>query len=177
MSLPAPWRGLTENAARTEAASPDPRLRGRTYAIPFERVWRAALALAAEPPGWRVVGADDLEGVIRAETTSRLFHRLADVQIRVTLDENAQTRVDARSASRTARADLGANARRLRRFFRRLDRALARGAASSGSSSGTAPATPPPPSAPPAPVRRTGEAGTGATASASAARNPVADRA
>jgi uncharacterized protein (DUF1499 family) len=46
------------------------------------------------------------------------------VEVRILLDADAQTRVDARSVSRVEKADLGANARRLVRFFDGLDRAL-----------------------------------------------------
>lgn len=124
MSSTGAWRVFTRNSASTETGAG--RLRGRIYPIPFERVWRAALALAGGGlRGWRVLDADDLAGVIRAEATSLLFHRVADVEIRVGLDQDAQTRVDARSASRGRRGDLGASVRRLRRFLRRLDRALA----------------------------------------------------
>ena len=37
---------LREDRAVTDPASPDSRLVGRTYAIPFEQVWNAAAALA-----------------------------------------------------------------------------------------------------------------------------------
>ena len=100
----------------------DARLRGRTYAVPFERVWQAALALAGAR--WHVLHADDVEGVIRAEARRPIFRAIDDVTILVGLDEDAQTRVDALSAARQGFTDFGANARRVRRFFRRLDRAL-----------------------------------------------------
>ena len=48
-------RGLTQNRAETSPTAEDRRLRGRTYAIPFETVWSAALALAG--PGPRATGA------------------------------------------------------------------------------------------------------------------------
>jgi hypothetical protein len=41
--------------------------------------------------------------------------------VSISLDEFGQTRVDAVSASRTVRGDLGTNARRIRKFFRALD--------------------------------------------------------
>lgn len=123
---------LTRNAAETGRDARDPRLRGRTYAVPFERVWTGALKLARGGlRGWRLVEADDLQGVIRAEATTLFLRAVDDVTIHISLDADAQTRVDARSASRKDRRDLGRNARRLDRFFRRLDRILAgrRGAA------------------------------------------------
>ena len=124
------WRqrvreGLTRNVAVTSPLAEDPDLRGRTYAIPYERVWRAARRLAAGGlRGWRIVDADDYDGLIRAEARSTLLRRVDDIVIRITLDANAQTRVDARSSSRGGRGDLGSNARRLRRFFAALDEEL-----------------------------------------------------
>ena len=125
--MTAAVRGLTRNRAATAPDEDDQRLRGRTYAIPFEDVWQAALRLAGKRRGWRVLHSDDLEGVIRAEarTLLRFTH---DVVVHVKLDQNAQTRVDLISASRVGKADLGKNARRIAHFLRTLDRELERGA-------------------------------------------------
>lgn len=118
-------RGLTENRAETDPTSPDPRLVGRTYAIPFEDVWQAARRLAAgELRGWSLWVADDQEGRIEASTSKLLFLPPADVRVRVRLDENAQTRVDVTSSSRTERGDLGRSRRTIGRFFHGLDEAL-----------------------------------------------------
>lgn len=118
-------RALTRNRAATAPDHPDPRLRGRRYAIPYQEVWDAALRLAGGGLGrWSVVDADDLEGRIRAESTTRVFRFVDDVEIRIRLDRDAQTRVDLVSASRVGRGDLGTNARRIRRFLRTLDREL-----------------------------------------------------
>lgn len=118
---------LQATGARTAADSDDPRLRGRTYAVPFEQVWQAALRLAdAGLGGWVLVSADDDAGVINAEATNLLLRRTDDIEVRIVLDADAQTRVDARSASRQEKADLGSNARRLRKFFEALDRAVGR---------------------------------------------------
>lgn len=115
---------LSTNAVSTSADAQDHRLRGRTYAIPFERVWATALALATERKGWTVIRADDQDGLIQAEVRTRLLRFVNDVTIRVALDPNAQTRVDLTSVSRRGRGDLGANARRVGRFLRLLDRRL-----------------------------------------------------
>jgi hypothetical protein len=121
------WTGLTKSGAATTPDAEDPRLRGRTYAIPFDVVWSAAVAVAdGGLPHWRLVEADDHEGVIRAESAAG-YGAPSDVVVRITLDANAQTRVDARATYRGARGDLGACARRITRFFRALDRDLARG--------------------------------------------------
>lgn len=118
-------RALTRNRAETSPAADDPRLLGRTYGVPYEKVWQAALALAGGGlRGCRLRSADDLAGIINARASSGVLGT-ADIRIRVSLDENAQTRVDARSITRERRADLGSNVRRLDRFFRELDRNLA----------------------------------------------------
>jgi hypothetical protein len=117
-------RGFVET---TRNAS-DPRLRGRTYAIPFENVWQAALKLTGGGLSrWTRHEADDDEGVILASVTS-LTGAVHDIMVRITLDENAQTRVDASAQARKPLTDLGRSRRRLRRFFRALDTALARAA-------------------------------------------------
>ncbi|HEX6307000.1 MAG TPA: DUF1499 domain-containing protein [Longimicrobiales bacterium] len=110
----------------TSPNASDRRLRGRTYAIPFDTVWQAALQLASGGIfRWTCHDADDQEGVILA-TTKSLLGAEHDIMVRVTLDENGQTRVDASAQARRPVGDLGRSRRRLRRFFRRLDRVLAR---------------------------------------------------
>lgn len=119
------WRGLTENTAQTDPHADDPRLRGRTYAIPFDTVWRAAVDLAdGGIRGWSLVHADDEAGRIRVESRTLIFRFVDDVRIRIGLDENGQTRVDLHAASRKGKGDLGRNPRTIGRFLRRLDRAL-----------------------------------------------------
>lgn len=119
-------RALTRNQAETSTDADDPRLLGRTYAVPYETTWQAALALAGGGlNGWRIRSADDLAGIINARAESR-FLGYADIRIRISLDEYGLTRIDARSITRRRRADLGANARRLERFFRELDHHLGR---------------------------------------------------
>ncbi len=118
-------RGLTRNAAFTSPGAQDPRLKGRTYAIPFEEVWQDSLDLVGGGmKGWKVLEADDQEGIIRGVARGHLERLTSAITIRITLDVNAQTRVDGLSASRVGRADLGVNARRLHRYFTALDRRL-----------------------------------------------------
>ncbi len=116
-------RALTRNRAATDPAADDPRLVGRTYAIPFERIWQATLGLARSRRGWTVLSADDIEGQIRAEARTPLGF-VDDVMIHVMLDADAQTRVDLVSASRKGSGDLGKNARRIGKFLRALDERL-----------------------------------------------------
>lgn len=117
-------RWLTENEAETRPGHPDPKLRGRVYAIPFDRVWNEALSLARATRGWSVTGEDDREGIIEVEARTRILRVLGDVQVRVSLDPDAQTRVDLSAASRSGRGDLGRNRRRILRFLRNLDQNL-----------------------------------------------------
>lgn len=116
-------RALTANRAWTDPESNDPRLRGRTYGIPFAAVWSAALAEIAAS-GWTVLEADPVAGEVHAEAHTRLWKFTDDVWIRLSLDGDGQTRVDMVSASRVGRGDLGTNARRIARFLRGVDRRL-----------------------------------------------------
>lgn len=122
-------RGLTERRAETDPTSADHRLVGRTYAIPFEDVWQAATKLAGGGlRGWTVWLADDQQGLIEASTNPPLV-AAADVHVRIGLDENAQTRVDLTSTSRTERGDWGRSRRNIGKFIRRLDALLDAGSA------------------------------------------------
>lgn len=118
---------LRGNRAFTDPESDDPRLRGRTYAVPFARVWDAALHIAGTTRGWTVVSSDPRAGEIVAEARTRLWKFTDDVWVRMSLDEDGQTRVDMTSASRTGSADLGTNARRIARFLHALDTRLQSG--------------------------------------------------
>lgn len=122
------WSGLTKNRAITHPKHDDPTLRGRTYAIPFSTVWKAAASLASGGlRGWTLVEADEDRGILKAESKTLLFRFLDDVDLRFSLDENGQTRVDMISASRKGGGDLGKNASRIRRFFRVLDKRIGAG--------------------------------------------------
>lgn len=120
------FRGLTRNVAFTAPDADDPRLRGRTYAIPFDDVWRASVRLVdGGLRRWELLEADDQEGIIRGVAHGFVLARFTSaLTVRISLDPDAQTRVDALSASRSGRYDLGSNARKLRKFFRALDRVL-----------------------------------------------------
>jgi hypothetical protein len=120
--------GLTRNVAFTDPSAEDEMLRGRTYPIPFDDVWKASLGLVGGGlRRWELREADDQEGVIRGTARGLVDRLTSAITVRITLDYNAQTRVDALSAFRVGRADFGINRRRLIRFFKSLDDALARG--------------------------------------------------
>jgi len=125
MSRSGPLENLTGNRAATSADSVDPALRGRTYTIPFDRVWSAIIALAdGGMKGWRVTRADPSSGVIEAEAETRFRKRVDDIRFRIGLDSAGWTRLDLVSASRSAGADFGVNRRRIRTFLTHLDRKL-----------------------------------------------------
>ncbi len=110
--------------AETHPDHPDRRLRGRSYAIPFERVWTAALLVAEdEIAGWSVLRWDDRAGIVFVEAHVPILRRTDDVRIHISLDVNAQTRVDVESVARQGKLDLGRNARRIGRFLALLDQA------------------------------------------------------
>jgi hypothetical protein len=119
---------LRENQAHTHPEHPDMTLRGRTYAIPFAQVFAAAAEMASGGlRGWTRVMADEDLGILQAESQTLVLRFVDDVEIRISLDENAQTRVDMSSTSRVGRGDLGQNARRIREFFRVLEKRIGAG--------------------------------------------------
>jgi hypothetical protein len=111
--------------AASGADAADPRLRSRTYAIPFEDVWQAALRLAGgRLRGWSTVDSDDHEGTITAVSRG-LGGAIHDVVVRIGLDADAQTFVEAEVTARKPGTDFGRAKRRLRRFLCALDSAAA----------------------------------------------------
>jgi hypothetical protein len=124
-------RGLPRIDARTAPTHEDVRLRGRTYAIPFEDVWQAALALVdGAQSGWRLIDQDDHDGVITAEAHRRFPAATDRVVLRIGLDANAQTRVDAAAAAwGESRISVRRTTRHLARFFDALDRMVQQTAA------------------------------------------------
>ena len=100
-------------------------MRGRVYAIPFDRVWNEALALVGGGlPRWTLSRCDDQEGRIEAAAQRLITRRVDDVEVRITLDVDAQTRVDLTSRGRSGRGDLGANRRHVLLFLKSLDARL-----------------------------------------------------
>ncbi len=127
MSKGRPAETPPNNLVETNPWSDDPRLIGRTYAIPFEAVWRGCMKIVRQRSRWRIIKSDDLVGFIRVRCVTLFLRKEDDLEILVGLDEHGLTRVDLRSMSRTDRRDLGVNVRRVGRFSRRLDKALGAG--------------------------------------------------
>ncbi len=78
-------------------------------------VFEKALA-AVQQLGWDLVDQNFNEGRIEATDTTLWFRFKDDVVVIVT-ESNGMTTVNARSVSRVGRGDVGANAKRLRKFF------------------------------------------------------------
>ncbi len=118
-------KALGSSTVATDPRAEDPRLRGRTWSVPFDRVWRSAMIIAGGGlAGWRVVSSDDLKGEIVANSHSRVAGTL-EIRIHIRLDEDAQTRIDASCSVPGRSHDFGACTRRLLSFFDALDRVLA----------------------------------------------------
>jgi uncharacterized protein (DUF1499 family) len=80
----------------------------------FDRALKVAEAL-----GWRIVAADRAARRIEAVDTTWWFGFKDDMVIRITPEETG-ARVDIRSVSRVGKSDVGANAKRIRKFLARL---------------------------------------------------------
>lgn len=105
--------GGTELAAQQKSAYPD--LAPLALAEPRDQAFARALA-AARDLGWEIVDADAAAGRIEATDTTFWFGFKDDVVIRITAAESS-SRVDVRSVSRVGKSDVGANARRIRRYL------------------------------------------------------------
>jgi hypothetical protein len=119
--------GARPVVVETSRTAADARLRSRVHDIPFEDVWQAALALASgDLRGWTLISANDQQGIIRAEGRTFPFRAIDDVTIRVVLDDDARTWVDASSAARAPGRDFGRNGKRVAKFFAALEDLLVR---------------------------------------------------
>jgi uncharacterized protein (DUF1499 family) len=84
-------------------------------ALPPDQAFAQALQAAESLPGWKVTSSDAAAGRIEATDTSRIFHFVDDIVIRVRPDGSA-SRVDIRSRSRDGLGDMGVNAKRVRAY-------------------------------------------------------------
>jgi len=88
-------------------------------ALAPDRAFEQAKKAAESLPGWQVTSADAATGRIEATDTSKIFHFVDDIVIRVRPD-GAGARIDIRSRSRDGRGDLGINAKRVRTYTETL---------------------------------------------------------
>lgn len=84
-----------------------------------EQVFGQALA-TAEQMGWEVHTQDTANGIIEATDTTFWYGFKDDIVIRIHASEGGGTVLDIRSISRIGQSDLGANAKRIRRFMAAL---------------------------------------------------------
>ena len=75
----------------------------------------AAVKSAIESLGWKIAAADVDAGTIEATDTSRIFHFVDDIAVRIR-PHGSGSLVDVRSKSREGKGDLGVNAARIRRL-------------------------------------------------------------
>jgi uncharacterized protein (DUF1499 family) len=70
--------------------------------------------------GWQIAAESPSTGTIEATDTSRTFHFVDDIAVRVRPKEGGGSRIDVRSKSREGKGDLGANAARIARLRDRI---------------------------------------------------------
>jgi Protein of unknown function (DUF1499) len=99
-------------AIEQRAGYPD--LAGILVPTPPDETFQATVR-AIEGLGWEIVDRDPARGHIEATATSRIFHFVDDIVVRIE-PEGFGSRVDVRSKSRMGKGDLGANAARIRQL-------------------------------------------------------------
>ncbi len=102
----------------------DESVRGRVYAASFARVWDALIAEISGRRSWTLVHSDEELGLLTAVCRSVVPRELGHLTVWVRLDENALTRVDARSMSRSSFSWPGGDRRRVEALVAGLDRRL-----------------------------------------------------
>ncbi len=115
-------KGPGSNVAVTRPGAADPVLRPRVLPAPRAVVARALEGVIGAMPRWRVAGRND--DVLWATRRTRLFRFVDDVYILLT-EQDGQTLVEVRSASRVGRSDLGQNRRNIAELWRGIERFLA----------------------------------------------------
>ena len=108
--------GGEATAAQQRTGYPD--LKPLVVKIPPREEMQKAID-AARSMGWEVVASDAAAGRIEATDTTLWFGFKDDVVVRIR-PEGDGSRVDVRSMSRVGQSDLGANAKRIRKFLDKL---------------------------------------------------------
>ncbi len=103
-------------AAQQRAAYPD--IVPLELALPPAESFKKALA-PAQAMGWQIVVADEQEGRIEATDTTFWFGFKDDIVVRITATGKG-SQIDVRSLSRVGRSDIGANAKRIRKYLNEL---------------------------------------------------------
>jgi uncharacterized protein (DUF1499 family) len=108
--------GGPDIAAQQHRAYPD--IKPLTLHLPVEKAFSQVLK-AMDAMGWDIIDASPAEGRLEATDTTFWFGFKDDIVIRITAEGDG-TRVDVRSVSRVGRSDVGANAKRIRKFEQKL---------------------------------------------------------
>lgn len=116
------------NIVETGQTPEYPDVRPQSYHRPKEEVFDAGLHAVNRLSRWTLVGYDEEQREIRVEARSRLWRFVDDITIRIA-DQNGESIVNVRSASRVGRGDFGQNARNIRRFQEALDDEVSKSAA------------------------------------------------
>lgn len=98
-----------------------PALAPLALATPPDQTYGRVRSLAVSNAfNWKIVAEEPGEGRLEAVAETRLFRWKDDIVIRIRPDGQGGSIVDMRSKSREGKGDLGANARRIRKFFEAL---------------------------------------------------------
>lgn len=111
---------MTTNIAQTSDEPEFPELRTRVYNAAPDEVFREAASVAGSIPKWTLESQDASTGTIKAVWTSTIRKFKDDITITVRLDGD-KTRVEAHSASREGKGDIGMNRHHLKTFLEALD--------------------------------------------------------
>jgi uncharacterized protein (DUF1499 family) len=114
---PSEYGGATV-AANQAQAYPD--IKPMLLDLPPEQAFKMALD-AAKRLDWKIIATAPVEGRIEASDTTFWFGFTDDIIMRIG-PAGAGSRLDIRSVSRVGLSDVGANARRIRKFFAMLKR-------------------------------------------------------
>ncbi len=112
--------GGRDVAAKQQAAYPD--LVPLVLPLPPDQAFDRALK-QTRSLGWVIVNADPNQGRIEATDTTFWFRFKDDVVIRI-VPADRGSRLDIRSVSRVGKSDVGANARRIRKFLKALTKEI-----------------------------------------------------
>ncbi len=111
--------GGPEIAAQQHRAYPD--IQPLTLRVPPQKAFSQALK-AMDAMGWEIIDASPGEGRIEATDTTFWFGFKDDIVVRIRA-QGDDSRVDVRSVSRVGKSDVGANARRIRKYEQKLSEA------------------------------------------------------
>ena len=96
-----------------------PDIKSLVLKVPPEQAVQRAID-AARAKDWEIVSMDAPSGRIEATDTTLWFGFKDDIVVRIRPEVSGGSRIDVRSVSRVGSSDVGANAKRIRKFLSRL---------------------------------------------------------